>query len=147
MKIFAKLDENNVVLEIIVVDNEACSVDMAIEGETYCQNLFNGGVWKQTSPEGSFRKRYAQVGGTYDPVNNVFIDAKPFDSWTLDNDFKWQAPVTSPNNKDFPHNNETGLPDVYPISWDEENQRWLGTARESQENLVWNTNTFSWEVL
>ena len=35
MKTFAKLDENNVVLEIIVVDNEACSVDMAIEGETF----------------------------------------------------------------------------------------------------------------
>lgn len=56
MKTFAKLDENNIVLQVVIVDDEACSVDMSPEGETYCQNLFNGGVWKQTSPEGSFRK-------------------------------------------------------------------------------------------
>lgn len=147
MKTFAKLDENNVVLKIIVVDDEVCSTDMAVEGETYCQNLFKEGIWKQTSPEGSFRKRYAQVGGTYDPVNDVFINIKPFDNWTLDNEFEWQAPIAYPSNKDYPHGNETGLPDVYPISWDEENQRWLGTARVSQQNLVWNTTSLSWEVL
>ena len=145
MKTFAKLDENNVLLTIVVVDDDACSVDMAPEGETYCQNLFNGGTWKQTSPEGSFRKRRASKGGTYDPVNNVFINIKPFDSWTLDNEFEWQAPVTYPSNQDWSHNNDSGLPDVYPISWDEENQRWLGTARISQTNLVWNST--SWEAL
>jgi hypothetical protein len=147
MKYFAKLDENNNVLNIVVVDDDACSVDMAPEGETYCQNLFNGGNWKQTSPDGSFRKRKACKYGTYDPVNDVFIDEKEFNSWTLDSDFAWQAPVTYPSNQDYPHDNDSGLPDVYPISWDEENQRWLGTARMSEQNLVWNSTSLSWEAL
>ena len=147
MKYFAKLDENNVVLQVVIVDDEACSVDMSLEGETYCQNLFNGGIWKQTSPQGSFRKRCAGVEGTYDPVNDVFINPKRNASWILDSDFEWQAPVTYPSNQDYPHDNDSGLPDVYPVNWDEENQRWLGTARMSKQNLVWNTTSLSWEAL
>ena len=37
----------------------------------------------------------AMIGGSYD--GSVFINPKPFDSWTLDENKYWQPPVVKPN--------------------------------------------------
>ena len=44
-----------------------------------------------------FRGNFAFIGSTYDTSNDVFIEAKPYDSWTLNNStWKWEAPLAYP---------------------------------------------------
>ena len=73
---FAELDENNVVLRVIVVANkdtaDANGNEVESIGVAFCQKLF-GGNWKQTSYNGNFRKHYAGIGYTYDPVLDEFV--------------------------------------------------------------------------
>lgn len=98
---FAELDENNVVLRVIVVDNKNCCDKKGEEqeeiGRAFCQNLFGGGRWVQTSYNNTFRKRYAGIGYTYNKELDAFIPPKPYPSWKLDeNTCSWQAPKTCP---------------------------------------------------
>lgn len=89
---WAELDDENVVIRILTGDNNDPNGD---EGYQWLiDNL--GGRWIQTSYNHNFRKQYAGVGFTYDPVSDVFIAPKPFPSWVLDDDHDWQAPIPYP---------------------------------------------------
>jgi len=90
MSHFAKLDSNNVVTTVI--KSEQDFINSGKVGDSF--------LWVQTSYNNNFRGRLAQIGGTYDKVNDVFIDKKPFASWTLDSDFEWQPPVARPSDMD-----------------------------------------------
>jgi hypothetical protein len=76
---FAKLDENNVVTQVIVVSNDVL-IDNGDEreelGVQFCQNLF-GGRWVQTSYNASFRGVFAGIGFTYDEAKDEFIAPPP----------------------------------------------------------------------
>ena len=87
---FAKLDSNNIVTEVIKAEQDF--INSGRVGDSF--------LWIQTSYNGNFRKQFAQLGGAYDKVNDVFILAKPFASWTLDSDFDWQPPVAIPSDAD-----------------------------------------------
>ena len=52
---------------------------------------------RQTSYNSNTRNKYAGIGDTWDETNNVFISPKPFSDWTLNENFKWEAPTTYPN--------------------------------------------------
>ena len=100
---FARLDENNIVTEIVIVDNKELLDDEGAEQESlgiaFLVNLFGHTNWKQTSYNKKFRKRYAGPGFTYDESRDAFLCQKPFPSWTLDEDTcKWKPPVTQPTN-------------------------------------------------
>jgi len=109
---FAKLDENNTVVQVDVVANEITTPDGVNEdgqlGIDFLSNLF-GGVWKQTSYNNNFRKQFAGIGDTYDESADVFILNQPFPSWTLDVNHDWQPPVTRPEGN---------------YSWNESTQSW-----------------------
>ncbi|BAQ87526.1 hypothetical protein [uncultured Mediterranean phage uvMED] len=104
---FAKLDENNLVLEVIVVADSDASTEA--KGQTFLQNLYkNTSTYKQTSYNTiagehklggtAFRKNYAGVGYTYDASKDAFIPPKPWNSWTLNEDTcQWEAPVAYPD--------------------------------------------------
>lgn len=97
---FAELDNNNIVLRVIVVSNADTSTPDGTEvesiGISFCQRLF-GGNWKQTSYNGSFRKRYAGIGYTYNYLLDAFIPPKPYPSWVLNETVaNWEAPVPYP---------------------------------------------------
>ena len=82
---FARL-EDSLVTQVIVVHNDELLVD-GVESEAkgieFCQSLF-GGEWIQTSYNSNFRKNYAGVGYTYDPVRDAFIAPEPTEGdWTL----------------------------------------------------------------
>ena len=83
---FAKI-ENDVVVQVIVVDNkdtaDASGVEKEYIGAAFCERLL-GGTWKQTSYNGNFRKNYAGLGYTYDPVRDAFIPPKPTPDAVLD---------------------------------------------------------------
>jgi len=113
---FAELDNNNVVLRVVVVGNDCVPSDEHIDGETWCINFFKGGIWKQTSYNNNFRKQYAGMGFTYDAAKNKFISPQPHDSWALDANDDWQAPITYPTVKD---DGEETPSWVYVIKWNE----------------------------
>ena len=96
---FAKLDENNLVTQVIVVHNNELlnnGVESEAKGITFCQSLF-GGNWKQTSYNGTVRKNFAGVGYTYDESRDAFIPPKPFNSWLLnESTCNWDPPVAYP---------------------------------------------------
>jgi hypothetical protein len=111
---FAKLNDSNVVTEVIVVHNNELlvnGVESEVKGIEFCQSLF-GGQWVQTSYNANFRKNYAGIGDIYDPIRDAFIKQKPYESWVLNEETcKYNAPVDYPTDKkNYYWNEET-------ISW------------------------------
>jgi hypothetical protein len=104
---FAKLDENNLVLEVHVVNNEDINDLPFPESEPvgieFLTNWSGGYTnWKQTSYNNNFRFNYAQVGSTYDSENDAFILPKEYPSWILNQtNFQWEAPAAFPNDGKF----------------------------------------------
>ena len=94
---FARIDENNIVIDVQVVHNslehrgaDFLSIDLGL-----------GGRWIQTSYNGNFRRRFAGIGYTYDEYSDVFLEPKPFHSWKLDSDWKWVAPIAMPEEGEY----------------------------------------------
>lgn len=112
---YAKLGLNSEVLLVIVLDNKELKDEKGNEieqkGIDFLEKLTGYSYWVQTSYSRSFRKNYAGVGFRYDKELDVFIEPKPFPSWSLDIDFRWQAPVPYPT-------------DGKEYMWDEELQNW-----------------------
>jgi hypothetical protein len=112
---FAKIDENNVVTQVVVVDNkdtaDASGVEKEHIGAAYLESVL-GGTWKQTSYHGNIRKNYAGIGYTYDADIDAFVAPKPYPSWVLDENAQWQAPVPMPDDGEM-------------YSWDEATQSWV----------------------
>ena len=73
---FAQIDQDNRVLRVVVVDNKDTSDENGNEVEQirrdFCNRLL-GGNWVQTSYNSNFRGKYAGIGDTYDPTNDVFV--------------------------------------------------------------------------
>ena len=141
---FAELDSNNIVIQVVVISNDdvdANGGDYSSQAETFVSNLIphseNGVAWKQTSYNSNQRKQYAGIGYTYDATKNKFILPKPFDSWSLDSNDDWQAPVTYPNVNKISS-------DAVSIIWDEDNQKWLGKTFTG-ENLQTETD-YEWDA-
>ena len=165
---FAKLDDNNVVLNVEVVANKNCldsnNNESEAVGEAFLQTLHGvTNTFKQTSyntyggkhyvdggglsenQNKAFRKNYATIGGTYDPSRDAFIGIKPFDSWSLnETTCLWDPPVATPNNKKYI--NSEGVELNYELVWDEDNLRWLGYEREEPFTVhIWNPDNLEWE--
>ena len=138
---FAELDNSNIVTRVIVVGNDVETADgplgtndMHVDGETWCINFFKGGNWKQTSYNHNFRKQYAGKGYTFDAAKNKFITPQPFESWALDGNDDWQAPVTYPTDTEDKH-----------IAWDEAGLKWTATDNsEPVNNFNWDASALAW---
>jgi len=152
MATFAKLDENNIVIQTVKIGNDVPTSDgplgendMHVDGETYCTNLFKGGVWKQCSSTNAFRKQNAGIGDTYDAVKDKFIRPQPFPSWTLDANDDWQPPITKPTEESLIRNDTVVLRLPY---WNEENYRWQSenVLEDPMVAYHWDTNTNTWIV-
>jgi hypothetical protein len=116
---FAKLDENNNVLAVHVVNNDVININGSESeqaGIDFLTGLHGHAVWKQTSYNGEFRKNYCGIGWTYDSIRDAFIAPQTFPSWILNEDTcRWEAPIQYPNDNKTYFWNETTL------SWDEVN--------------------------
>jgi hypothetical protein len=119
---FAELDENNVVKRVVVVANKDTSDANGVEkehiGAAHCEWLL-GGRWVQTSYNGTFRKRYAGIGMTYNEDLGAFIAQKPFASWVLNNETAdWEAPTPMPSEGEW--------------EWDEATTSWKEVVNEAE---------------
>jgi hypothetical protein len=119
---YAKISNNNIVEQVVVVNNEDTLDENGNESE-YIASIFLqsviglGSNWKKTSyntrggiyrhsvtnepledQSKAFRKNYAGIGYTYDEQRDAFIPPKPFPSWVL-NEFSslWESPIPYPN--------------------------------------------------
>jgi hypothetical protein len=133
---FAKLDENDIVLEVNVVHNNVLLDGNGDEREelgiAFLIDIHKHPYWKQTSYNGNFRKNYAGIGYQYDRNRDAFIppmppghwalneetcqwepkgvSPKPYPSWTLNRaTLEWEPPVPYPGNSE---------------QWNEETQTW-----------------------
>jgi hypothetical protein len=106
---YAFLDENSIVTEVITGIDETELIE-GLDTETWYGN-FRGQVCKRTSYNHNMRKQYAGIGYTYNPVADVFISPQPYPSWSLDENYDWQAPKPRP---------EEGL-----WYWDEATLSWI----------------------
>lgn len=119
---FAKLDENNVVLEVHCVHNNELLDENGIEQEQkgidFLVNWSNGYLaWKQTSYNGSFRKNYAGIGYIYRKDIDAFVPPQPFVSWVLNsNTAQWEPPTPMPT-------------DGQMYAWDEATISWTEITR------------------
>lgn len=114
---FAKLDENNIVLEVHVINNQVLLDPRGVEREelgiAFLINWSGGHPhWRQTSYNGNFRKNYAGVGYTYDSGKDAFIPPKTFNSWILNEaTCQWEPPIPIPT-------------DGNQYTWNENTQNW-----------------------
>lgn len=97
---FARINENNEVVEVVVVDNKILNdvngVENEAQGVTFLKKLTDGD-WVQTSYNASFRKNYAGIGFKYDKKLDAFVPPKPYESWLLDEaTATWHSPVAYP---------------------------------------------------
>ena len=79
---FAKIDENNIVTQVLVVNDRDEN-----RGQDFLANdLGLGGTWVQTSYNARIRKHYAGIGMSFDEALDAFIPVKCHDTATLDTD-------------------------------------------------------------
>lgn len=110
MAYFAKLDDNNIVINVHAVENAVIEVD-GVESEQkgieFLQSIHGHSNWKQTSfnmvagvhqqGKAPFRKNFASVNDLYDPQRDAFMAPKPYPSWVLDEETcYWVAPTPYP---------------------------------------------------
>jgi hypothetical protein len=121
---FAKLDENNKVVEVIVINNAELIDENGQESEQKGIDFlvsWSGGHtnWKQTSYNARFRKNYAGYEHVYDTQRDAFIPPKMYSSWLLNEETcQWEPPVPIPtDNKQY--------------IWNEDIQNW-----EEVENII-----------
>jgi hypothetical protein len=96
---FAKIDNNNLVTEVLVAEQDF--INSGAVGDSF--------LWVQTSYNSNFRKNFAGKGYTYDKTRDAFIAPQPYPSWTLvEATCKWTAPVSYPDDgKNYRWNEDT----------------------------------------
>lgn len=96
--IYAKLDENNVVINIIVAKPE------------YIASLPDAEYYVLATSSDLSKPR-ADIGTTYNKDSDLFLHPQPYPSWKLNASYQWVPPV------DFPETNGS-------YEWDEPTQTW-----------------------
>jgi len=111
---YAFLDENYIVTEVIVGKDES-NFDWErhygdLRGQLCKRTSYNtaGGVHKEGGIP--YRKNYAGIGFTYDPVRDAFIPPKPYNSWVLNEQTcLWESTVPYPSDGKYYAWNEDTL--------------------------------------
>ena len=125
---FAKLDSNNIVTQVVVVDDKDTKDSNGNEVESigiaFCQRIIpDGSDWKQTSYNANFRGNYAGIGFTYMTnvetlgvaSTDIFVCQQPHASWGMGKtEAQWVSPLPQPELT------TTQLAKGYGYVWDEE---------------------------
>lgn len=127
---YAYLDENNIVINVIVGKDEG---EEGVDWEEFygakrtSYNTRKGMYWNSDGtlhPDQTkaFRKNYAGIGYSYDPIRDAFIPPKAYDSWVLNEETcVWEAPIPKPIPPEGSHQEFT---------WDEDTLSWIAGPLE-----------------
>jgi hypothetical protein len=118
---FAKLNDNNIVTEVIAVHNNELLDDNNVESESkgidFCNSIIPG-RWVQASFSNSFRSIFPAPGFSYDYEFDVFIPPQPYPSWKLSyTTYLWEAPTPKPEEVEGSY-----------WKWVESNKEWAAVA-------------------
>lgn len=125
---FAKVDSNNIVTEVLVIDQAEIDTGNWGDPAQWIQTSYNtrGGVYytpgtNTPDPDQSkaFRKNYAGEGMVWDAARNMFYQPQPYPSWTLDE----QTGTWVPPNPPGPLN--VSAEDQPFWKWDETTTQWV----------------------
>lgn len=115
---FAKLDENNIVTTVVVVENaslrDVSGEEVEQVGIDFLRNLYDDqdAVWVQTSYNNNFRNVYAGIGYTYNAEDDAFYPPQDYPSWVWNSEIKvWESPIGLP-------------PEDNGYEWNETDQQW-----------------------
>lgn len=108
---FAKINNENIVEQVLVVNNEVIlksdGTESELKGKQFLNATFGSAKWVQTSYNGTFRKNFAGIGFTYDTERDAFIPSQPFNSWALNEDTcLWESPIPYPTDGELYNWNE-----------------------------------------
>ncbi len=133
---FAKISEDNIVLAVLTFNNN----DMLDEngnpseliGQQYLEkhNNWPAHLWIQTSYNTiknkhklngtPFRGNYAGIGYIWDPINQIFMPKKPYNSWVKNlSTASWESPIGNP-----PERTNEQIQNNQIYIWNEINQSW-----------------------
>ena len=110
---FAKINKDNIVEQVIVIDQEQIYSGSWGDPSLWLQTSYNtvGGIHKTGGTP--FRKNYAGIGYTYDKNRDAFIPPQTFPSWSLNEETcLWESPIPRPEDGGF-------------YSWNEERSEWV----------------------
>lgn len=107
---WAKIDENNIVQEVIVIKEAELDTGNWGDKSKWIKTSYNthngkhyvpkeNQNWTEENSDQSkaLRYRYAGIGMKYDATNDVFYDQQPYSSWVLNNTtWTWEAPIALP---------------------------------------------------
>jgi len=114
---FAKITEDNKVLQVLTVNNSDVLNSDGFENEAVGYNTHKNQHRNEGTP---FRGNYAGIGYDWDSVNQIFWPPKPYDSWVkLISEARWQSPVG-----DAPELSQEQINTGHYYSWNELNQTW-----------------------
>jgi hypothetical protein len=103
MAYFAKLDENNVVIDTIVAE------------QSFIDALDDGYKYIEYSKTDSGKENMGGIGNTWDEENQGFIPQSPFASWNWNvESWAWEAPTPMP---------EASSEEEF-YRWNEDDQSW-----------------------
>jgi len=141
MAYYAFINSDNKVVEVIPGKDEN-DLDSLPEGysswEEYYESKREGLTCKRTSYNTSgnehleggtaFRGNFAEVGGTYDSENDVFLPSlEGHNGWGYDENYLLTPPTPQPEDTDTTIH-----------KWDNDNQQW--------QEWTWNSNLEIWEI-
>lgn len=139
---FARVDENYIVQEVLVITQEELNLGYWGDPAMWYQTSYNtrGGIYyipntDTPDPDQSkaYRKNYAGSGFSYNPERDAFIPPQPYSDWVLD-DFSclWEAPVPYPD-------------DGKEYYWDETIHNWvLIPDPPAETGYFWDKTTNQW---
>ena len=143
---FAKISEENIVLQVLTLDNKdmlnADGVEDESVGQQYLEhhNNWPAQMWIQTSyntvanthnsgdNSKAFRGNYAGIGYTWDEDDQIFWPKKPYASWVKDtSDAAWHSPIG----------------DAPALTAEQESQN---AAETHMWSYVWNEANTTWDL-
>ena len=110
MSHFAKISEDNIVLQVLYIENKYILNENGEESESIGQqylekhNNWPANLWIKISDN-----NVAGIGSTWDPVEKKFWSLKPYSSWIKTSN-GWNSPIGDKPGKDY--------------VWNETNQSW-----------------------
>lgn len=123
MAYFAQLNSDNEVINVIIVKDSNCQDSDGNHSEavgiSFCQSLVGSDTtWVESTADGSIRNKPAAIGGTYDSINDRFVDPKPYDSWTLNQSTgQWEPPIAKPDSDGTNY-----------YTWNEDTKSWVSRS-------------------
>ena len=111
MSHYAKVVDGKVI-QVIVANEDFFKTFVDISPGAWLKTSYNTYGNQHANGGTPLRGNYAGIGFTYDDKNDVFYAPQPFASWSLDENWLWQAPTPMPTDEKL-------------YVWDELSKTWV----------------------